>query len=313
VHQSFYKQPLIEIKNVNLSGTKNMETKVKYHSSQLRDYSSLFSRNEVLSWLKMDFSSIDYKIKRYDGKWLKSNKLTYLDYLKHVYSVLASNYQNEYIFKNQFLNEWLISEIGEDNSIIFNEFRVGNSVADLVMFNGKSKVFEIKTEFDSDFRLPIQLESYKKVFNEIYLIIPEIKLSIYEKYDESIGLITYNSKNKNLFKLNREASKNQKIDTKTLMSILHTNEYKSIVKKYFGALPEMTSFSQFKICNELICKIPLKELNKLFIDEIKKRGDNEALSSRYYKEFNQLFLALKMNQTNKKKMIDLLKTPLQFK
>ena len=85
-----------------------METEVKYPNSQLRDYSSLFSRNEVLSWFKMDFTSINYKIVRYDDNWLKSNKATYLDYLKHVYSVLAMNYQNEYIFKNEFLNKWLI-------------------------------------------------------------------------------------------------------------------------------------------------------------------------------------------------------------
>jgi len=289
-----------------------MEAEVKYQNNQLRDYSTLFSRNEVLSWLKMDFTSIDFKIQRYDNKWLKSSNVTYLDYLKYVYSVLALNYQNEYIFKNEFLNDWLISEIGEDNSKIFSEFRVGNSVADLVMFNGCSKVFEIKTEFDSDFRLPLQLENYKKAFNQIYLIVPETKLRFYEKYDSTIGLITFNSSNENSFEINRRALNNPEIDPQTIMSILHTNEYKSLVKKHFGYLPEMTSFNQFKLCSELICEIPNNELNKLFITQIKKRGDNEALSSRYYREFNQLFLALKMNRTNKKKMIDILKTPLQY-
>ncbi len=289
-----------------------MESEAKYQHSQLRDYSTLFSRNEVLSWLKMDFTSIEYKIENYDKKWLKSSKVTYLDYLKHVYSILALNYQNEYIFKNEFLNKWLISEIGENNSKIFSEFRVGNSVADLAMFNGCSKVFEIKTEFDSDFRLPLQLENYNKAFNEIYLIVPETKLSFYEKYDKTVGLIAFNSRNDNSFNLSRNASNDLEIDPLTIISILHTNEYKSIVKNHFGYLPEMTSFSQFKICSELICEIPKDELNKLFITQIKKRGDNKALSSRYYREFNQLFLALKMNQTKKKKIIDILKTPLQF-
>lgn len=286
---------------------------MKYQTNQLRDYSSLFSRNEVLSWLKMDFASIDFKIKRYDVNWLNSSKQTYLDYLRYVYSVLATNYQNEYIFKNEFLNKWLISEMGEDNSKIFSEFRVGSSVADLVMFNGCSKVFEIKTEFDSDFRLSMQIENYKKIFNQIYLIVPETKLSLYEKHDTSIGLISFNSKKFNSFNLYRTASNNPKIEINTVMSILHTNEYKSIVKEYFSFIPEMTSFSQFEICKALIREIPNDELNKLFISQIKKRGDNEALSSRYYKEFNQLFLALKMNQVNKKKMINILKTPLHSK
>lgn len=288
-----------------------MDTIVKYQSDQLRDYSSLFSRSEVLSWLKMDFTSINFKIERYDENWLKTKDATYLDYLKYVYSILAINYQNEYVFKNEFLNEWLISELGEDNSKIFSEFRVGNSVADLAMFNGCSKIFEIKTEFDSDIRLPMQLENYKKAFNQIYLIIPESKLSIYQKYDEQVGIITFNSDRSNLFKLIRKASINSDIDPSTIMSILHSSEYKSLVKKYFSYLPLMTSFNQFNICSELIFQIPESELNNLFIAEIKNRGTNEALSSRFYKEFNQLVLALKMNRSKKNKMIDLLKTPIK--
>lgn len=289
-----------------------MELKVKYNYHQLRDYSSLFSRNEVLSWLKNDFSSVNYKINRYDNHWLKSNKSTYLDYLRHVYSILAVNYPNEYIYKNEFLNEWLISELGENKSKIFSEFRVGNSIADLAMFNGHSKIFEIKTEMDTDARLPLQLENYKKAFNEVFLIIPDSKLSLYEKYNTNIGLITFNSAKQNSFSLHREATINFEIDAMSIMNILHTHEYKTIVNKHLGFLPEMTSFNQFNICSELINNMPKDELNKLFITEIKKRGQDNVLSSRYYKEFNQLFLALKMNRNERNQMIDLLKTPLQF-
>lgn len=285
---------------------------MEYQNNQLRDYSSLFSRGEVLSWLKMDFASINYKIERYDGNWLKSKKSTYLEYLKYVYSVLAVNYQNEYIFKNEFLNKWLISELGETNSQIFSEFRVGGSIADLVMFNGCSKVFEIKTELDTDVRLNLQLVNYRKTFNEVYLIVPESKLSIYKKYDKTVGLITYNSSRENTFTLFRNAKTNFEIEPTIIMTILHSKEYKSIVKKHYGYLPEMTSFSQFRICSELIFEIPKTKLNQLFIAEIKKRGTSNALSSRYYKEFNQLFLALKMNRNTKSKMIDILKTPIQL-
>ena len=172
---------------------------MKYKIDQLRDYSSLFSRSQALSWLKMDFSSINYKIERYDVKWLNNQNLTYLDYLKYVYTVLADNYQNEYVFKNEFLNNWLIKELGETNSQIFSEFRLGNSIADLVMFNGCSKIFEIKTELDNDSRLTLQVENYAKVFNQIFLIIPASKIHLYEKYDASVGIITYAPSSKNIF------------------------------------------------------------------------------------------------------------------
>lgn len=302
-----------EKRNKILNLTLGVNRKVmKYKIDQLRDYSSLFSRSQALSWLKMDFSSINYKIERYDVKWLNSQNLTYLDYLKYVYAVLADNYQNEYVFKNEFLNNWLIKELGETNSQIFSEFRLGNSIADLVMFNGCSKIFEIKTELDNDSRLTLQVENYAKVFNQIFLIIPESKIHLYEKHDASVGIITYAPSSKNIFSVFRNAKLNPDIEVSVLMSILHTNEYKSIVKKHYGFLPQMTSFNQFKICSELIFEIPKGNLNKLFIDEMKKRDSSDALSDRYYKEFNQLFLALKMNRNSKREMIESLKTTIQI-
>jgi len=94
------------------------------------------------------------------------------------------------------------------------------------------------------------------------------------------------------------------------MHILHTHEYKAIVKSHFGYLPEMTSFNQFHICREFIKKIPNEELNKYFIDIMKKRDLENVLSSRNYREFNQLSLALRLNKTEKKNMIQILKSPL---
>lgn len=287
-----------------------MLTKTSYSKNQLRDYSALFSRAEVQSWLKMDFNSIDYKIDRYRPEISVSGNTSYLQYLKHIYGILEQHYQNEYIIKNSFLNEWLISELGKMDSIVFNEFRVGDAIADLVMFNGVSKAFEIKTEYDTDQRLDLQLQNYRRAFNQIYLIVPESKLDIYDKYDSDIGLITYKRQVKNKFCKHREAVEKKEIDPGTIMHIFHTSEYKKVVKSHYGELPTMTSFNQFKICNQLIGKIPIEDLNLYFIEQMKSRKMENSYSERYFREFNQLFLALKMKKATRKKLLDNLKAPL---
>lgn len=290
-----------------------MSNKVTYNQNQLRDYSSLFSRSDAELWMKSNFESIDYKIERYDIKWQNFSNATYLDYLKYVYQILENNYQNEYIFKNSFLNEWLIKEIGQNNTKVYNEFRVGNAVADLVMFNGKSKVFEIKTEFDSTKRLNLQIENYSKAFNQIFLIVPESKLSIYSKIDKNIGLISFNNNEKlEKFILQRDAFTNSEVDYDTIMKVLHTNEYKSIVESFYGELPIMTSFNQYNICRELIKKIPNNTLNKKFIEKMKSRNLENALSNRYYKEFNQISLALKLTKKDREIMIKNLKSQIKL-
>lgn len=277
---------------------------------QLRDYSSLFSRAEVFAWQKRNFYSLNQKIIRYDKELLLEKKYTYKDYLKYVYTILESNYATEYVIKNSFLTDWLIPELNNTKATVFNEFRVGKSVADLAIFNGSSKVFEIKTEFDSDVRLELQLENYKKIFNEVYLIIPETKFSHYNNVDKSVGLIFYNIKKEQKFVLKRISEINYSIDPCAIMNILHTHEYKSIIKEFYGKLPEMTSFSQFEKSKQLILQIPIIDFNILFIKYMKKRVMSTELSTRYFKEFNQLTLALKLGKQQKSNLITNLNTSL---
>ncbi len=111
--------------------------------NQLRDYSSLFSRSEVMRWYKSDWSSLRTKIDRYDPSLLKKH-CSYLTYLKRIYKILEKEYPNEYVYKNEFINKWLLRELGEGDSIVFNELRLGKAIADLAMFNGVSKVLRLK-------------------------------------------------------------------------------------------------------------------------------------------------------------------------
>lgn len=284
----------------------------EYTLNQLRDYSSLFSRSEVEQWAIGNFDSINQKITRYDSNWISYKNATYISYLKHLYKILENHYPNEYIFKNSFLNEWLIKELGKSNSNIFNEFRVGNAVADLVMFNGHSKVFEIKSELDTDNRLELQLENYHLVFNQIFIIVPESKLDTYLKYNENVGLITYSNLRTNKFALIRDAATNLNIDPGTIMNILRTTEYKSLVKSFYGSLPKMTSFSQYEICKKLVQEIPTEQLNDLFIQLMKRRVFKPEVSERNYKELNQINLSLRLNKKQKEKMILNLKSPLNM-
>jgi len=274
--------------------------------NQFKDFSSLFTRSEVTRWLKNDFQSIDIKLDRYNV--LKKNKgNSYLKILKNTYKRLEKGYPNEYIVKNEFLNRFLKKELGNENSIIYNEYRIGKAIADLAMFNGISKVFEIKTVLDKEYRLSNQIQEYKKIFNEIYVIVPTTQLSKYINYDKSIGIITYDNENKK-FELIQKSERNYEIDKDVVMEVLHTKEYIQIVNVYFKELPEMNSFNQFQICKELIKKIPNEKLNKLFLETMKKRNINNYFFNKINSEFNQICLSLNLSQTERDVLIQNLKS-----
>ena len=99
----------------------------------------------------MHLSCLNYEQK--ELLWLSLIHI-YSDLLKKSYSVISKYYRCEYVYKNELI-KLLLKKYGTRNSVYFNEFRVGNSIADMVMFNGESKAFEIKTEYDTPRRLSL--------------------------------------------------------------------------------------------------------------------------------------------------------------
>jgi hypothetical protein len=278
----------------------------KYDINRLRDYSSLFSRSEVSKWYKNDWSSLKLKIDRYDSAIIEEQR-SYLFYLKKVYRILEIFYPNEYVYKNEFITKWLMNEIGLENSIIFSEFRLGKAVADLAMFNGVSKVFEIKTLLDKETRLNNQLEQYSKLFNEVYLVVPDVKSHLYMKRDSATGVIAYNNVN-NSFSLLRQAVCCKKdINVDVLMEVLHTHEYVKAVEQYFGYIPKFDDFTKFQVCKELIGKIPSDILSEMFVTLMKARRIHNEFSKKE-SQFNQLFLAMNYNTIQKQQLLSNLNT-----
>jgi len=279
---------------------------MSFTTNQLRDFSSLFSRSEVHRWLKSDFESINLKLKRY-SLFEKNKGNSYLNVLKKTYKILEKNYPNEYIIKNEFLNQWLKKELGSNNSVIFNELRIGKAIADLAMFNGVSKVFEIKTVLDREYRLSSQLQEYKKLFNEVYIIIPKAQLSKYIGYEKGVGVITYDSDFK-CFDWVQKSTSNNTIDKNALMEVLHTKEYLKITRSYYKELPEMNTFVQFETCKKLIADIPDETLNTLFLEVMKERRINNLFFNKVNREFNQICLSLNLKMAERDTLIMKLKT-----
>jgi len=266
--------------------------------TKYRSYSSIFSSTSFVRLLQYDdYSFIDAKIERYDLVKIGKDINTYYDYIQYVYHQLQKQYKNEYIYKNTFINSLLLEKYGIRNTIAISEFRVGNSIADIVMFNGTSKAFEIKTELDSNKRLSSQLADYSKIFKECYVITHESLIEKYLKEDDRIGIIEFIEHPSSVeMREVRKAKENKVIDSETLIRSIRTSEYKNIVKRHYGELPEMNSFTMFETCKEMMKYIPTELLHQLFIDELKKRKSNTNIIKMFHEELRQLFFAMNLNE-----------------
>jgi hypothetical protein len=242
---------------------------------RLRSYASILSNSTFNSIVRnKDLGYIHCKINKYDKALIQDESLTYCEYFSYLFNSLMSSYRNEYIYKNLIINKILLGKYSLNTSTILDEFRINKSIADIVLINGTSKVFEIKTELDSPKRLATQIHDYKKVFKEIYIV---THLSLKDKYldiiDKNVGLIVLT--NNHSLKTIREPVISTEFDNLTIMKCLRKLEYSNIVHSYFGYLPQVTDFKYFNACKDLINSIPSNELHDLMLIELKKRTIRE--------------------------------------
>lgn len=264
--------------------------------NRMRSYSSAFSRGAIMDIMRFnDFTHLSWVYNQYDNGVVQAN--SYLDYLRTIYSVLVSDYRCEYVYKNEVIRKLLV-KYGTKRTAVFNEFKVGNSIADIAFFNGESKAFEIKTDLDTPRRLGKQISDYQRIFDKCYIVIPDYR---YEQYldglSPEVGIITLSKHGKGVsIEEKRPAIQNNSIDSDVLINSLHTDEYRGLIVREYGNLPSVPGYSMYDACRELMREIPTEKLKSFFLDTMKRRKNNTSLLKSIPFELRQLCLSLGLDK-----------------
>ncbi|CAL2094534.1 sce7726 family protein [Tenacibaculum sp. 190524A02b] len=236
----------------------------------------------------------DYLERRVEN-YLSSNKNlnldTYLDFYNHLYLSMVKNYRNEFIYKNEIVNKILLGKYSLNTANALNEFRIGKSIADLVLLNGTSVVFEIKTEYDSPERLLNQIQEYRKSFLNIVIVTHHSVIGKYQKFIrvnklQCIGLMVL-TENHTLKEVQKPIEDSSYLDITYMFKCLRKNEYTSIIKKYFGYIPNVPNTKLFRECLALANKMEEIDFHDFMFKELKKRQIKEKIivSSREFPVF----------------------------
>jgi hypothetical protein len=201
----------------------------------------------------------------------KNSKI--IDIYEKVYKIFSENYRNEYVYKNELLNQLLLIEKSSNQYKIFNEFKIGKATVDLLAINGKSIAFEIKTELDVLTRLDSQLKYYTKIFDYVYVVTHEVHIEeIKEITNNNIGIYVFK---KNRLFLERVAKINKKpFDKELAFSLLRKEEYLSIIEKEFGTIPNLPNTMIYRACRPMFLSLHPDKAKKYFLNILKKRGSS---------------------------------------
>jgi len=152
----------------------------------------------------------------------------------------------------------LLKKEDKTKHTFLQEVRIGKNIADMVVVNGKSIAYEIKTEFDTFVRLEAQLTNYLKVFDKVIMIISEnhlkkLELLLDEKF-KCVGIYIF--KNNKIMPYKKE-TENNSTNSKYYKEIINHSELRK----------KGMNFDQLE-------KMPYKESSKIFRDILKQREKN---------------------------------------
>ena len=204
--------------------------------------------------------------------------LTLKDFFENSYKQLLKSYRNEYVFKNAIAQKILIGRHSINSSSLFTELRVETSKADVVIFNGTSHVYEIKTDLDNLERLEKQIEDYKKVFEFVNVVSVESKVDeIKFLLDDSVGIIILTERY-TLKTIRKAKSGLKSLNREALFNLLRKNEYLQIIQKYYGNIPDVPNTKIYGKCKELFIQLSIEVIHKEILITLKNRKNHKNIA-----------------------------------
>ncbi|ATH09108.1 hypothetical protein BIY24_14495 [Halobacteriovorax marinus] len=235
------------------------------------------------------------------------NKLaTYADVYSVSYKLLVKGYRNEYIYKNAIANNVLLGIHNLNTAFMLQEFRASNCKVDVVVLNGTSNVYEIKSEFDTMERLERQITAYQKVFDKVHVIVSKSQVSKVEKYiNESVGILELTSRGKkdSIKTIRPATSMKDYVDPEVIFDSLRRDEYIFIIKKYFGSVPEVPNTLMYRECKKLFVTIPPADAHGYMVEILKKRGAKKSVKE-FIDNVPSEFVAMALSPKITKKEMD---------
>ena len=185
---------------------------------------------------------------------------------------MLASHRNEGVYKNAIANQLLLQRHGLDKAAIINELKIGASVADCVIVNGRATVYEIKSELDNPSKLLKQLRDYRTAFKRIVLVTHESVANAYVNLliDEPVGVMVMNSRGR-LRTLRAPIDYTSDLQIDAMIKTLRRSEYLRIAELIVGATVDVPATSLFRRCLDISRTVSEVDYCRLHEQELRKR------------------------------------------
>jgi uncharacterized protein CbrC (UPF0167 family) len=221
--------------------------------------------------------------------------------------------RDEYVYRAALTKNLLLGKHSLRTASMLAEFRVGSCKADLVILNGTSSAYEIKSERDSLARLLNQVENYKRVFATVNVIVSESHVaSVRQVVPRDVGIMHLSRRYQ--ISVEREAVDcPERICPLTVFESLRSAEAAAILKTLGADVPAVPNTQRHKVMRELFTRLDPAALHCEMVRTLRHTRDLAPLSDlvdRLPASLHAAALSVPVPRSHHGRLVEALTTPL---
>ncbi len=186
------------------------------------------------------------------------------DFLKY------KGHRHEYVYKAAIAHKILLGKHSLKTASMMNEFRIKDCKADVVILNGTGTVYEIKSERDSLSRLKKQIETYRKVFASVNVIVGENHVkNVLNSVPDDVGVMRLTSRY-HIHTVRPAESNPDRTDSAAIFEAITLKEAELIMKSLGLTPPRVPNTIRYKTFESLFKTISSAEAHMQMVRVLKQ-------------------------------------------
>lgn len=221
--------------------------------------------------------------------------------------------RDEYVYRSAITQKILLGRHNLYTASMVGEARVGSNKADVVVFNGTSTAYEIKSERDSLVRLRNQVTAYGEVFAAVNVVTcPSHLRKVFREVPAEVGVIVLTERF--TLRTEREAAIDPgRTQPSAILDFVRVDEASAILHKLGVELPDVPNTQLRSSLRELFSHLDPVQVHNAMVTTLKASRSRSA-AAEYIKSLpmslHAAMLTLKMNDASAQNVRDATRLPI---
>ncbi|MEP7765025.1 sce7726 family protein [Sanguibacter sp. 25GB23B1] len=201
---------------------------------------------------------------------------TLADAFDKAHAIESRAARREYYFKNLIVSRMIFGRHSPRTAAALLELRAGRSIADVVILNGTSTAYEIKTDFDDFTRLPAQISDYAKAFERVCVVVSSNRAqAAAAATPEWVGVTSVNRRGQ-MTEVRAARGGLARITHRSLFGLLHRSEVLEVLAQSAGYEIDAPPARLWSRTLDVFSSLPIQDVQQGAVAQLALRGKRAA-------------------------------------